>query len=158
MDAAVCERVYEAFQDFHAYFSPLFGRRESRERSGDYLQAVLVQFQDRRNAENLSESVGVSARGMQRFLTDAPWDDDVVLGRLQEYLGSPLGHPEAVWVAGDDAFGMSPSFWEGLSALGMRYVLTDSRHSKAGTVPDRLFSRKGDQGYRRTPAEHCYRH
>ena len=54
--------------------------------------------QDRRNAENLSESVGVSARGMQRFLTDAPWDDDVVLGRLQEYLASRLGHPEAVWV------------------------------------------------------------
>ena len=98
MDAASFERVYEAFQDFHAYFSPLFGRRESRERSGDYLQAVLVQSQDRRNAENLSESVGVSARGMQRFLTDAPWDDDVVLGRLQEYLASRLGHPEAVWV------------------------------------------------------------
>ena len=70
MDAASFERVYEAFRDFHAYFSPLFGRRESRERSGDYLQAVLVQSQDRRNAENLSESVGVSARGMQRFLTD----------------------------------------------------------------------------------------
>ena len=30
---------------------------------------------------------------------------------------------EAGWVAGDDAFGMSPSFREGLAALGMRYVL-----------------------------------
>ena len=34
-----------------------------------------------------------------------------------------LGHLEAGWVAGDDAFGMSPSFREGLAALGMRYVL-----------------------------------
>ena len=33
------------------------------------------------------------------------------------------GHLEAGWVAGDDAFGMSPSFREGLAALGMRYVL-----------------------------------
>ena len=33
------------------------------------------------------------------------------------------GHLEAGWVAGDDAFGMSPSFWEALSALGVRYVL-----------------------------------
>ena len=33
------------------------------------------------------------------------------------------GHLPAGWVAGDDAFGMSPSFREGLSALGMRYVL-----------------------------------
>ena len=34
MDAAAFEQVYEAFQDFHAYFGPLFGRRESREHSG----------------------------------------------------------------------------------------------------------------------------
>ena len=34
-----------------------------------------------------------------------------------------LGHLKAGWVAGDDAFGMSPSFREGLAALGMRYVL-----------------------------------
>ena len=32
-------------------------------------------------------------------------------------------HLQAGWVAGDDAFGMSPSFREGLAALGMRYVL-----------------------------------
>ena len=33
------------------------------------------------------------------------------------------GHLKADRVAGDDAFGMSPSFREGLAALGMRYVL-----------------------------------
>ena len=33
------------------------------------------------------------------------------------------GHLKAGWVAGDDAFRMSPSFREGLAALGMRYVL-----------------------------------
>ena len=34
-----------------------------------------------------------------------------------------LGHLRAEWVAGDDAFGMSPFFRDGLAALGMRYVL-----------------------------------
>ena len=33
------------------------------------------------------------------------------------------GHLQAGWVDGDDAFGMSPFFREGLAALGMRYVL-----------------------------------
>ena len=33
------------------------------------------------------------------------------------------GHLKAGWVAGDDAFGMSPSFRDGLAALGMHYVL-----------------------------------
>ena len=224
MDAAAFEQVDGAFQDFHVYFAPLFGRREARDHSRHYLQALLVQSGERRNAENLSETVPASARVMQRFLTESPWDDDVVIGRLQEYLGPRLGHPEAVWVldgsdfpkqgrksvgvarqycgslgkvancqagmflayvslqgralvdkglylpeswtsdtdrcaaagvpeesrtyrsktklalemleralerghleagwvAGDDAFGMSPSFREGLAALGMRYVL-----------------------------------
>ena len=224
MDAVAFEQVYGAFQDFHAYFAALFGRRETRDHSRHYLQALLVQSGERRNAENLSEMVPASARAMQRFLTESPWDDDTVIGRLQEYLGPRLGHPEGVWVldgsdfpkqgvksvgvarqycgalgkiascqagmflayvsplgralvdkglylpeswtsddarceaagvpkerqgyrsktelalellqralerghlqagwvAGDDAFGMSPSFREGLAALGMRYVL-----------------------------------
>ena len=56
-------RLYGSFRDFHAYFAPLFGRRETREHSGHYLQALLVQSGERRNAENLSETVpGVSPR------------------------------------------------------------------------------------------------
>ena len=98
MDTAAFERVYRDFQEFHAYFAGLFGRRETRERSGHYLQALLVQSGERRNAENLSETVPESARGMQRFLTDSPWDDEAVIERLQEYLSPRLGHREAVWV------------------------------------------------------------
>ena len=98
MDAAAFEQVYEAFQEFHAYFAGLFGRRETRERSGHYLQALLAQSGERRNAENLSEAVPASARAMQRFLTESPWCDEGVMGRLQEYLGPRLGHPEGVWV------------------------------------------------------------
>ena len=81
MDAAVFEQVYGAFQDFHAYFAPLFGRREARDHSRHYLQALLVQSGERRNAENLSETVPASARVMQRFLAESPWDDDTVIGR-----------------------------------------------------------------------------
>ena len=98
MDAATLDRVYEAFQDFHDYCAPVFGRKQWRERSGQYLQALLVQSQERRNAENLSETVTASPRVLQRFLTEARWDDDAVIGRLPEYLCSRLEHPQAVWV------------------------------------------------------------
>ena len=98
MDGAAFEQVYQDFQEFHAYFAPLFGRRETREHSGHYLQALLIQSGERRNAENLSETVPGSARGMQRFLTDSPWDDEAIIGRLQEYLAPRLEHPEGVWV------------------------------------------------------------
>ncbi|MDE2780985.1 MAG: IS701 family transposase [Chloroflexota bacterium] len=98
MDAASFQRVYDSFQGLHAFFAASFGRKQWREHSRTYLQALLVQAQERRNAENLSESVGISARAMQRFLTEARWDDDAVTGRLQEYPAPRLGHPEAVWV------------------------------------------------------------
>ena len=256
MDAVAFEQVYGAFQDFHAYFAARFGRRETRDHSRHYLQALLVQSGERRNAENLSETVPASARAMQQFLTESPWDDDGVMGRLQEYLGPRLGHPEGVWVvdgsdfpkqgvklvgvarqyfgrlgkvancqagmflayvsplgralvdkrlylpeswtadqdrceaagvpeerqgyrsktqlalelleealerghlqagwvAGDDAFGMSPSFREGLAALGMRYVLdvpagfTVGLRSRSGPVrPIRAGGRPANPGSR----------
>ena len=90
MDGASFERVYDNFQDFHAFFAASFGRKQWREHSRNYLQGLLVQAGERRNAENLSESVGISARAMQRFLTEARWSDDAVIGRLQEYLAPRL--------------------------------------------------------------------
>ena len=104
MDAVALERVSEAFQDFHDYFAPDFGRREAREHSRHYLQALLVQSEERRNAENLSETVPASSRALQRFLAESPWDDDAVIDRLQEYLGSRLDDPQGVWGAGRQRF------------------------------------------------------
>ena len=98
MDAAVLERAYEAFQEFHGYFAPVFGRKEARENSSHYLQALLVQSEERRNAENLSETVPASPRALQRFLSESPWDDDAVIERLQEYLSSRLKDSQGVWV------------------------------------------------------------
>ena len=91
MDAAAFEEVYRAFQDFHAYFATLSGRRKTRDHSRHYLQALLVQSGERRNAENLSEAVPASARAMQRFLTESPWDDDTVIGHLAGVPGAPAG-------------------------------------------------------------------
>ena len=82
MDVAAFERVYESFGEFHAFFVVAFGRRQWREHSRHYIQALLVRSQGRRNAGNLSETVPASARAMQRFLTESPWDDDAVIGCL----------------------------------------------------------------------------
>ena len=61
MDAAVFEQVYGAFQDFHAYFAPLFGRREAREHSRHYLQALLAQSGEAaQRRESVGDGSGVS--------------------------------------------------------------------------------------------------
>lgn len=104
MDLEALDRVEAAFRDFHAVFAPGFGRKQWRQRSRDYLQGLLVQTEERANAENLAERVDASARSLQRFLTDARWDDRNVIARLQAYLGERLAHPEAVWVVDESGF------------------------------------------------------
>ena len=100
MDATEFQRVYAAFEEFHSFFAPAFGRKQRRERGRNYLQALLVQSQERRNAENLSESVGVSARALQRFLTDSRWRERG--HRPPAGVLDTQAHPEAVWVHGSD--------------------------------------------------------
>src|SRR5438874_6735444 len=97
MDLEQFERVHEAFLDFHGEFAPHLGRKQWRERSRDYLRGLLVQGEERRNAENVSEALGVSARSLQRVLTDARWDVAAVTAHLQAYLAPRLNHPDAVW-------------------------------------------------------------
>jgi SRSO17 transposase len=104
MESAEFERVYDSFCAFHAEFAPDFGRKQWRENSDDYLQGLLVQTEERRNAENMAEVLPISARALQRFLTDARWDDAAVTAHLQQYLGPRLAHPRAVWAVDSSGF------------------------------------------------------
>ena len=84
MEMAEFAQLCEAFRAFHAEFALVFGRKQWRQRSGEYLQGLLVQAQERRNAENLAEVVPASPRVLQRFLTEAGWDDGAVIEQLQK--------------------------------------------------------------------------
>ena len=92
---------------FLAYVSPL-GRALVDKRL--YLPESWTSDQDRCEAAGVPEE-----RQGYRSKTQ------LALEMLQRAL--ERGHLRAGWVAGDDAFGMSPSFREGLAALGTRYVL-----------------------------------
>lgn len=97
-------KIYTSFRSFHSYFRPYFGRKQYRKRSWEYLKALLVQSSERRNAENLSEVVKGSPRVLQRFLTEAYWDDNTIIARLQQYLGPRLNDALAVWAIDDSGF------------------------------------------------------
>jgi len=105
MDLVEFERIEQTFQTFHAHFAPAFGRKQWRERARDYLRGLLVQASERGNAENLSEAVdAASARVLQRFLTEAKWEEKAVIEQLQAYLAPRLTHPDAVWALDDSGF------------------------------------------------------
>jgi len=99
------DQVAASFDEFHQEFVALFGRKETQRRSEQYLRGLLVQQTDRRNAENLSEAVdGATARSLQRFLTESPWSDELVIDRLQGYVGRLLSGPEGVFVLDETGF------------------------------------------------------
>ncbi len=106
MDEGEFRRVAGSLRRFHRQFASLFGREETRRRSGQYLRGLLVQQTDRRNAENLAEAVdGATPRGLQRFLTEAPWDPAPVVAALQGYLGERLlPHEPGEGTLADTAF------------------------------------------------------
>jgi hypothetical protein len=61
-------------QRFFAPFAPLFGRIDTRRRSAQYVQSLLVQHAERRNAENLATAVDHATRVFQRLLSNSPWE------------------------------------------------------------------------------------
>ena len=68
-----------------------------------------------------SDSGRCDAAGVPEEQRDYRSKTELALGMVKRAL--ERAHLQAGWIAGDDAFGMSPSFREGLTALGMRYVL-----------------------------------
>ena len=92
---------------FLAYVSPL-GRALVDKRL--YLPESWTSDKDRCEAAGVPEE-----RQGYRSKTELALE---MLGRALE-----RGDLKAGWVAGDDAFGMSPSFRDGLESLGMWYVL-----------------------------------
>lgn len=105
MDQTEFDRVATAFAAFHAQFAPLFGRKEAQRRSEQYVRGLLVQQTDRRNAENVAETIeGATPRALQRLLTEAPWATEPVIDRLQAYVGVRLNTPEGIFVLDESGF------------------------------------------------------
>jgi len=105
MDQAEFDRVAASFAAFHGQFAPLFGRKEAQQRSEQYVRGLLVQQTDRRNAENVAETIaGATPRALQRLLTEAPWPTEPVIDRLQAYVGARLSTLEGVFVIDESGF------------------------------------------------------
>src|SRR5437588_1556988 len=105
MDQAEFDRAAASFAAFHADSAPLFGRKEAQRRSEQYMRGLLVQQTDRRNAENVAETIaGATPRALQRLLTEAPWPTEPVIERLQASVGARLTTPEGIFVLDESGF------------------------------------------------------
>jgi SRSO17 transposase len=88
----------------HARIAPRFARAEPRRRVLAYLRGLLGAV-TRKNGWQLAEHAGeATPDGMQRLLSTADWDPDLVRDDLRGYVVEHLGDPAAVLVVDETGF------------------------------------------------------
>lgn len=103
---------------FHEQFSDCFQRSESR---GHFFQYMAGQFSDleRKSIEPIALAIkNGNVRGMQRFVSDAPWDSDKMITKYRCIANDDLGSPNGTLIfdetgfvkKGDDSVGVSRQY------------------------------------------------
>jgi SRSO17 transposase len=97
-------RWVQDLMDLHARIAPRFARPEPRRRVLAYLQGVMSDT-PRKNGWQLAEHAReATPYGMQRLLSSAVWDADLVRDDLRAYVLEQLGNEGAVLVIDESGF------------------------------------------------------
>jgi len=94
----------QALSQLHARIAPRFARPEPRRRALSYLQGLLSSV-ERKNGWQLAEQAREGTPyGMQRLLSSAVWDADLVRDDLRSYVLEQLGDQEPIVVIDETSF------------------------------------------------------
>jgi len=118
LDRSEVDNFMHELKGFHEQFSDCFLRSESRD---NFLRYMVGQFSqvERKSIEPIAIAVeGGKIRAMQRFLSDAPWDDGKIINKYRNLLVSDLGHPDGALIfdetsfvkKGDDSIGVAKQY------------------------------------------------
>src|ERR1700687_6090576 len=101
--ADMCRWV-QALVRLHARIAPRFARPEPRRRALAYLQGI-VSDSARKNGWQLAEHAGEARPdGMQRLLSNAVWNEDLVRDEVRNYVLAHLGDPHAIAAIDETSF------------------------------------------------------
>ncbi len=94
----------QALRQLHARIAPRFARAEPRQRVLRYLQGLLSSV-ERKNGWQLAEQAReATPYGMQRLLSSAVWNADLVRDDLRTYVLEQLGTHDAIVVIDETGF------------------------------------------------------
>ena len=89
---------------FHEQFATCFQRSESRDHFFNYM---VGQFSDleRKSIEPIALAViDGNVRALQRFVSDAPWDDDKIITKYRSFVNDDLGRPDGALIFDESSF------------------------------------------------------
>jgi SRSO17 transposase len=89
---------------FHENFADCFQRSESRENFYLYMSGQFSQL-ERKSIEPIAIATeGGKIRAMQRFVSDAPWDDEMIEHKYRSLVNEDLGHPDGAIIFDESGF------------------------------------------------------
>jgi SRSO17 transposase len=108
----------QELKGFHENFADCFQRSESRENFYRYMSGQFSQL-ERKSIEPIAISTeGGKVRAMQRFVSEAPWDDEEIERKYRSFVNEDLGHPDGAIIfdesgfvkKGDDSIGVGRQY------------------------------------------------
>jgi SRSO17 transposase len=97
------EILFPGIEEYMAPYYGYFHRSESRKLAECYLAGLLMDG-ERKSVEPMSERINASERGMQRLLTTAKWDEQLVAAQYRRTMLSSTYDPQGVLVIDDKGF------------------------------------------------------
>ena len=89
---------------FHEQFHDCFQRSESREHFLTYMAGQFGSL-ERKSMEPIALAVkDGNVRTMQRFVSDAPWDDDKIITKYRNFVNDDLGSPDGALIFDESGF------------------------------------------------------
>ena len=89
---------------FHSHFYDCFKRSESRNHFLNYMNGQFSEL-ERKSIEPIALNIkGGNVRAMQRFVSDAPWDDDKIMSKYRNLAVSDFGSPDGALIFDESGF------------------------------------------------------
>ena len=119
----IVDFVHE-LRGFHEQFAECFQRSESREHFYDYMAGQFSEL-ERKSIEPIALALkGGNVRSLQRFVSDAPWDDDKIMSKYRSLVNDDLGSPDGALIFDESGFVKThiqrffPGIWDSFSFQG----------------------------------------
>jgi SRSO17 transposase len=91
-------------RDFHEQFAGCFVRSESREHFFNYMVGQFSEL-ERKSIEPIALAVkNGNVRALQRFVSDAPWDDDRIMSKYRTLVNDDLGSQNGALIFDESGF------------------------------------------------------
>lgn len=103
MDAGLLKGLLARVETFVEPFAACLRRVEQRDNAQAYIAGLLSQAK-RKNAESIAYLHDEERQGLQKFISQAPWDHKPLLTELARQVGESLGTPEGVIVFDPSGF------------------------------------------------------